>query len=167
MKTRHKILLILVIVCVCVGCDQATKFIAKQHLAATPPIDLMNGMVVLHYVENQGSFLGLGARLSDTVRFWLFIVLAALMVAGMLGFALTVPELNVVGITGAALVIGGGVGNLIDRITHNGAVVDFLNVGIGKLRTGIFNLADMAIMAGIGLLLLAVYKPTSMKDSNA
>ena len=161
MTTRHKILLILVIVCVCVGCDQATKVIAKQNLAQSPPINLMNGMVILRYIENQGSFLGLGAKLSDTVRFWLFIVLAMLMVVGMLGFALTVQELNVVGITGAALVVGGGVGNLIDRITHQGAVVDFLNVGIGKVRTGIFNLADVAIMAGIGVLLLAMYKPKS------
>jgi signal peptidase II len=160
-KTRHKIILILVIVCACVGCDQATKFIAKQHLAQSPPIYLMNGMVILDYVENQGSFLGLGARLPDTVRFWLFIVLAGLMVVGMLSFALTVHELNVAGITGAALVIGGGVGNLIDRITHHGAVVDFMNVGIGKVRTGIFNFADMAIMAGIGLLLLAVSKQKS------
>lgn len=159
---HHKILLILIIVCMSVVCDQATKFIAKQQLAQSPPIDLLNGMVILRYVENQGSFLGLGARLPDAVRFWIFIVLATLMVVGMLGFALTVQELNVVGTTGAALVIGGGVGNLIDRITHHGAVVDFLNVGIGKVRTGIFNLADVAIMAGIGVLLLAMYrqKPT-------
>ena len=167
MKTLHKILLIVIIVCVCVGCDQATKVIAKQHLAQSPPINLMNGMVILRYIENQGSFLGLGAKLSDTVRFWLFIVLATLMVVGMLGFALTVQELNVVGITGAALVVGGGVGNLIDRITHQGAVVDFLNVGIGKVRTGIFNLADVAIMVGIGVLLLAMYKPKSTEESDA
>ncbi|MGC9395294.1 MAG: signal peptidase II [Anaerolineae bacterium] len=161
MKMRHKILLILIVVCACVGCDQATKFIAKQQLAQSPPIDLMNGMIVLRYIENQGSFLGLGAKLSDTVRFWLFIVLAALMVVGMLGFTLTVQELNVAGITGAALIIGGGIGNLIDRITHQGAVVDFMNVGIGKVRTGIFNVADVALMAGIGVLLLAMYRPKS------
>jgi len=161
MKTRHKILLILAIVCACVGCDQATKFIAKQKLAQSPPITLMNGMVILDYAENQGSFLGLGARLPDTVRFWLFIVLAGLMVVGMLAFALTVHELNVTGTTGAASIIGGGIGNLIDRITHRGAVVDFMNVGIGNVRTGIFNLADVALMAGIGLLLLGMYKSES------
>jgi signal peptidase II len=122
---------------------------------------LMNGMVILDYVENQGSFLGLGARLSDTVRFWLFIVLAALMVVGMLSFALTVHELTAVGTTGAALVIAGGVGNLIDRVTHHGAVADFMNVGIGNVRTGIFNLADVAIMAGIGVLILAMSKQKS------
>ncbi len=155
-NTQRKILLILVIVCACVGCDQATKTIAKQYLAATPPIYALGGTVVLHYTENQGSFLGLGARLPETVRFWVFVVFAGLMVAVMLAFVLTTRELNTAGITGAALVIGGGAGNLLDRIYHNGAVVDFLNIGIGNIRTGIFNLADVAIMVGIGLLILAM-----------
>jgi signal peptidase II len=47
------------------------------------------------------------------------------------------------------LIVGGGVSNLIDRLRYGGYVVDFLNVGIGSLRTGIFNVADMAIMAGV------------------
>lgn len=158
MKTNRKILLILVVVCVCVGCDQATKAIAKRYLATTSPIYALGGTVVLHYTENQGSFLGLGARLPDTVRFWVFIVLAGLMVAVMLAFVLTTRELNTAGVAGAALVIGGGAGNLLDRLYYNGAVVDFLNVGIGNLRTGIFNLADVAIMVGIGLLILELSK---------
>ena len=163
LKMRNKILLILIIVCVCVGCDQATKFIAKQHLAKSPPINLVNGMVVLHYAENQGSFLGLGARLPEVVRFWIFVVLAGLMVAGMLGFVLITPELNRIGTTGAALVIGGGIGNLIDRIVYHGAVADFMNIGIGNVRTGIFNVADVGIMAGVGLLLLALLQRKETK----
>jgi signal peptidase II len=56
-------------------------------------------------------------------------------------------------LAGLALLIGGGVSNLVDRISR-GAVVDFLNLGIGSLRTGIFNVADMAIMSGIALLIV-------------
>ncbi len=158
MKTNRKILFILVIVCACVGCDQATKAIAKQHLSAIAPIYALSGTVVLHYTENQGSFLGLGARLPESVRFWVFVVLAGLLVVGMLSFVLISRELNSAGIAGSALIIGGGAGNLIDRITHNGAVVDFLNIGIGNVRTGIFNMADVAIMAGIGLLLIEAWR---------
>ncbi len=156
MKTFHRIFLVLIILCTCVGCDQAVKSIAKRRLASSSPISLMGDTVVLHYAENQGSFLGLGARLPETTRFWVFIVLAGLMIVGMLGFVLTAHELNGAGVTGAALIIGGGFSNLLDRIYHNGAVVDFVNIGIGNVRTGIFNLADVAIMAGIGLLLLAL-----------
>jgi signal peptidase II len=53
-----------------------------------------------------------------------------------------------------SLLLAGGIGNLLDRVFHNGLVIDFLNMGIGPLRTGIFNVADMAIMAGFALLLL-------------
>ena len=52
-----------------------------------------------------------------------------------------------------AFFVAGGGSNLVDRALH-GAVVDFLNVGIGPLRTGIFNVADMAIMLGAALLVV-------------
>jgi len=48
-----------------------------------------------------------------------------------------------------SLVLGGGFGNLIDRISKDGRVIDFLNVGVGSLRSGVFNLADVAISIGI------------------
>jgi signal peptidase II len=56
-----------------------------------------------------------------------------------------------------ALFIAGGTSNLLDRITY-GMVIDFMNVGIGPLRTGIFNVADMAIMLGAGMLALEGYR---------
>src|SRR5205085_8022054 len=55
---------------------------------------------------------------------------------------------------GAALVVAGGASNWLDRIVA-GSVVDFLNVGVGPVRTGIFNVADAAIMIGVALILLA------------
>jgi signal peptidase II len=67
-------------------------------------------------------------------------------------------SLSVWGITGGALIVGGGFSNLIDRLFHNGAVVDLLHIGIGRVRTGIFNLAEVAIMAGIGLMLIEAWR---------
>ena len=55
------------------------------------------------------------------------------------------------------LFVGGGVSNLLDRIIH-GAAVDFMNVGIGPLRTGIFNVAAVAIMLGVGIVLLETFQ---------
>jgi signal peptidase II len=57
-------------------------------------------------------------------------------------------------LVGLALVIGGGVSNWIDRAVR-GSVVDFMNIGLGWLRTGVFNIADVALMAGAATLLLA------------
>jgi len=52
------------------------------------------------------------------------------------------------------LLWAGGVSNLVDRVLH-GSVVDFMNIGVGWLRTGIFNVADMAITIGVLLILLS------------
>ena len=51
-----------------------------------------------------------------------------------------------------SLVLSGGIGNLLDRLFHEGRVIDFMNIGIGSLRTGIFNVADVCITIGISLL---------------
>ncbi len=89
----------------------------------------------LQLTENAGAFLSLGASLSNDLRFALFIAAIGVLLMGL-------------------LIAGGGTSNLFDRIIHNGRVTDFINVGIGSLRTGIFNFADMAIMAGAILLIV-------------
>ena len=64
-----------------------------------------------------------------------------------------------------ALILAGGLGNIIDRIWHDRHVTDFMNVGIGSLRTGIFNVADMCVTAGvIGLVIISF---TEKKHENA
>jgi signal peptidase II len=65
------------------------------------------------------------------------------------------PVLSRLKIVSLSLIAGGGFSNLIDRIANGGYVVDFLNIGLGGIRTGIFNIADMAIMMG-GILLIAI-----------
>lgn len=51
-----------------------------------------------------------------------------------------------------SLVLSGGLGNLVDRIINDGRVIDFMNIGIGSLRTGIFNVADVYITVGVVVL---------------
>lgn len=53
-----------------------------------------------------------------------------------------------------SLVLSGGLGNLVDRIMNDGRVIDFMNIGIGGFRTGIFNVADVCITVGVVLLVL-------------
>ena len=61
---------------------------------------------------------------------------------------------------GLALFWAGGASNLLDRLAF-GKVVDFINVGVGPVRTGIFNVADIAIMLGVSILALAGYRSRS------
>lgn len=153
MRISQKLVLVVLVLFLCVGCDQATKSVARAHLPVTQPIFLLGDMLQLQYTENLGAFLGLGSRLPAAVRFWILIVVVSASLTGLLVFILISPHLTQVGFWGGALVVGGGFSNLLDRIHNNGAVVDFINIGVGRLRTGIFNVADLAIMLGIGLLL--------------
>ena len=137
----------------CVGCDQAAKVLARDALAERPPSSLLHGVVQLQYVENPGAFLSLGAGLPHPIRFLLFVVGAGAVLEAGLAFAVRSNRLNRWQKAAVLLAVGGGIGNLIDRVTH-GAVVDFVSLGIGPLRTGIFNLADVAITIGLVLLLV-------------
>jgi len=129
-----------------IGCDQVTKRAATTKLADVGTRSYLADTVRLEYVENRGAFLGLGSGLSDWTRTSLLIVAAA---AGLAVVALAAFKFRWSGLPliGAALFIAGGASNLIDRIVR-GSVVDFVNVGIGALRTGIFNIADVALMLG-------------------
>jgi signal peptidase II len=159
MPRLKRLLLLLVIVLILVGFDQASKSIAKRSLAGEPPREYLAGAVRLEYAENVGSFLSLGAALPAETRFWIFTVFSTLLVLGLALYALRASEQTPLLVyLGIALVIAGGVGNLIDRFTHGGRVVDFMQLRAGPLRTGVFNVADVALMVGIGLVLLAMLR---------
>jgi len=132
-----------------IGCDQATKALARDVLASSPPVSLLGGAVRFQYAENPGAFLSLGAGLSPQWRFLLGVVFSGVALVALAVFAARSAQLSTVQRLGLGLVVAGGLGNLIDRIVNDGRVVDFVSVGIGPLRTGIFNVADMAITAGV------------------
>ena len=138
-----------------IGCDRVTKHAATTMLAGAPSRSYLADMVRLTYVENTGGFLSLGAGLPAVVRTGLFTVgtgllLCMLVVLAIRGRSDRWPTL------GAALFIAGGASNWIDRVAR-GSVVDFLNVGVGPVRTGVFNVADVAIMLGASVIVLATF----------
>lgn len=135
-----------------IGCDRVTKRFAATTLAGSPARTYLAGTLRLEYAENTGGFLSLGAGLSPRDRTAIFVVASGLLLAVM-GVAIMRHRLDRWSMLGAALFLAGAASNWVDRLMH-GSVVDFLNVGAGPLRTGIFNVADVAIMAGLGLVLL-------------
>ena len=144
----------------CVGCDQATKSIAVAHLPAMKTFSYLGDAVRLQLTYNRGAFLGLGASLPDDLRYSLFTVGTCLLLTGVFVVALFAKSGTFATVLAASLFLAGGIGNLMDRVLHGGLVVDFLNVGLGPLRSGIFNMADVAIMGGsILLLFYALHRP--------
>lgn len=132
------------------GCDRVTKHFARTHLADAPAQSFFFDTLRLQYAENTGAFLSLGANLPPAVRTWLLTVGVAVLLV-IVAILAIVRRWSGVSLAGATLMWAGGVSNLIDRALH-GHVVDFLNVGIGSLRTGIFNVADVAVTVGAVLI---------------
>lgn len=154
MKSISRFIVVMLTLSCCVGCDQVSKSAARSMLHSGVTESLFADSLRLQLTENPGSFLSLGASLPEHLRFTLFTAAVAVILAGLVCAALFARRLSTVLFVALALIAGGGISNLIDRLLYDGRVTDFLNVGIGSLRTGIFNLADMSIMAGALLLVV-------------
>lgn len=153
MRSIPRFVVVMLTLCCCVGCDQVSKSAARSMLQTGITESLFSDSLRLQLTQNPGSFLSLGASLPESLRFGLFTAVVAIVLIGLVCAALF-ARLSTARFVALALVAGGGISNLIDRLLYDGRVTDFLNVGIGSLRTGIFNLADMAILAGALLLVL-------------
>ena len=139
-----------------VGCDRVTKQAAATILANTPERSYLADTLRLTYAVNVGGFLSVGAGLPVERRTLVFTIATGLL---LLGLAIAAVRRRWAGmrLLAAALIVSGGASNWIDRAA-NGSVIDFLNVGIGPVRTGIFNVADVAILGGVGLVVLTAVR---------
>jgi signal peptidase II len=160
MQRGKRLVALLVVLLTTVGCDQATKSMAQSHLSGEEPRSFLNGLFWLHYAENPGAFLSFGAGLPDHWQHWIFTVAVAVVLIALLLFTLRESvRVSTTIVVALALFLGGGIGNLIDRLTNDGRVIDFMHidfssVGLANLRTGVFNVADMALMTGVFLIVL-------------
>ncbi len=164
MKISNRLILVVIVLIACVGCDQAAKTMAVSNLPEMKTFSYLNDTLRLQLTYNRGAFLSLGSSLPDALRHSIFTVGNCIFLLCALAYLLFTKDGTFPVVLAISLVIAGGVGNLIDRIYHNGAVVDFMNIGIGPLRTGIFNVADVAIMGGaILFIVVLVRKPKNSR----
>jgi signal peptidase II len=152
MRTRTRFVFLALIAASTIGCDRVTKHVATVLLAGKPTQSFLADSIRLDYAENTGAFLSLGADLPPAVRTALFSVGTGAVLAVLRVLLFRSPG-SLWRASGVALFVAGGLSNWVDRVTR-GSVVDFMNVGIGGLRTGIFNVADMAILAGAAVFVL-------------
>lgn len=137
-----------------VGLDQWTKVLATRHLEPmSEPIFYFGGLFKLTYALNDGAFLSLGSNLGPVWRPILLTVFPAILLLGLVWFIFREKELNNWQVVALALIVGGGLSNIIDRIVY-GKVVDMMQILLDPFPpTGIFNIADVAIMAGMFMML--------------
>jgi signal peptidase II len=137
----------------CVGCDHATKRVAEAWLGGSGGHAFAGDVVQFQLAENPGAFLSIGAGLPEPVRHWILLGMVPLLIAFVcLAFAWRAQVTRGQALA-LACVAGGGLANWLDRVLNDGYVTDFVSLGIGPLRTGIFNLADLAVVGGVGALL--------------
>jgi signal peptidase II len=150
----HRLSLLALVLAGTVGCDQVTKRLAVSGLQGRPGHVLLGGLLRLDYAENPGAFLSLGGSLPRPAQFWLLTAGVGALLLGMLVYLVASRHLPRLPSVALALMVGGGLSNWYDRLTNDGRVVDFLVLTLGPLRTGIFNVADVAIMLGAALVVL-------------
>jgi len=107
----------------------------------------------LSKVENSGAFLSLGDSLPKAVKIILLNLVPLVVIVIGLVFIIRKTDLDRVILIGLVLAIGGGIGNLYDRIVH-GSVTDFMHVDFVIFQTGIFNVADLSITTGVFIMLI-------------
>lgn len=154
LSVKDKLTVLTAITLTCAIIDQSTKVAAVQWLKGIEPIIFLNNLFRLEYAENTGAFLGMGSSLPDWQRYLVLTIFSSAILVGLVVFLLIKKDLSRLDLYGYGLILAGGVSNMIDRI-RAGVVIDFMNMGIGDLRTGIFNIADVAIMGGLVLVLVA------------
>lgn len=142
-----------------IGCDQVSKSVARTHIDATERISVIGEYVVLMKTENKGAFLGFMSTMENPILRSIFLIILPIAVLFfILRMIILTKDLDRYMIVGLCCIIGGGIGNLYDRILYQ-SVTDFMHIDLGGIfKTGIFNMADVSVMLGSALLIISFIK---------
>jgi signal peptidase II len=130
--------------------DQLTKYFIVKHVPLHTTVPVLQGLFDIIHIKNPGGAFGLLANLSPGMRTFVFLFISSLAVGLILYFYIKTPLTQTWLAVAFALIFGGAIGNLVDRIRF-GVVTDFLDFYIGNYHWPAFNIADSAISIGIGI----------------
>jgi signal peptidase II len=142
--------------------DFLTKLAAEATLLRSSGRSVVGDWFQLRLVYNSGAAFGLDV---GPYSRWIFLAVALVAVVALYRMSKTTPPGETFRQMALALVCGGALGNLIDRVRNPLGVVDFLDVGIGTLRWPTFNLADMAISCGAVALAISLWREDARQAS--
>ncbi len=135
--------------------DWFTKALVERFMEPYQQIDLIGDYLRLTYIFNPGAAFGIHLGDASRAVFLLLSLVALVALAAM--YRLTAAH-DRTRLTAIALIVGGALGNLIDRVRHEHGVVDFLDIGVGTVRWPVFNIADIAVTAGAIVLALSLWR---------
>jgi signal peptidase II len=146
-KKNRKILPVTILL-ITISTDQFTKLLARRILEPSNEISFLYNFVNFSLVQNYGGFLGIVSNLPGKFQFFLLNICVSLLLLCCLLSLFFSQKRKTRYDALLATITGGGTSNLLDRLLNDGGVTDFLSIGVGNLRTGIFNLADVYILTG-------------------
>lgn len=129
--------------------DQLTKFLAVEYLTKVSTIPIIEDVIHLTYLENTGAAFGILKN-----HRWIFLVISTVAIIALIAYMLKFPPKNKWLSVGLSFIVGGGIGNMIDR-TILGYVVDFIDFRL--INFAIFNVADSFVCIGAVLVLIYVF----------
>ena len=155
-KNRNTSITILIVVSILL--DQLSKILIRNNVEQYSDIKLIGEYFILTNVENSGAFLGMGSDFSPIMKSIFLVILPIVILTCIIIYVYRDKEIDKISLIGFSIIIGGGIGNIFDRIIY-GSVTDFLFIDLGGIfKTGIFNIADLAVTTGMILILLMSFK---------
>ena len=147
-----------IIIVLSIFLDQVSKILIRNNVEQYSDIKLIGEYFILTNVENSGAFLGMGSGFSPIMKSVFLIILPIIVLISIIVYVYMDKEIDKISLIGFSIIIGGGIGNIFDRIIY-GSVTDFLFIDLGGIfKTGIFNIADLAVTTGMILILLMSFK---------
>ena len=136
----------LLMIAAAVALDQWTKYLAVTHLQPIDTLPLIENILHLTYLENRGAAFGMLAN-----HRWIFMILSTVSILLLLWWLLKEKPKSLWITVAGAMIVGGGIGNMIDRVAY-GYVVDFIDVR--AIDFYVFNAADSFVCVGCGMILV-------------
>jgi signal peptidase II len=150
---KNKTVYLILVAGIVVLADQVTKAVILENLPLYHSLTVIPGLFDITHIHNPGGAFGFLADSGPAVRKLVFFFVSLMALVLIFWFYIKTPLTHRFLATGFAMIFGGAVGNLIDRIRF-GKVVDFLDFYVGRYHWPAFNVADSAISIGIGIFLL-------------
>jgi signal peptidase II len=132
--------------------DQVTKAVIQQTMQLHESIPIINRLFSLTYIRNPGAAFGLFAEHGDGLRMAFFVTISVIAIVFLWTLFVKTPNEARMGRLSIAMVMGGAMGNLADRLRF-GEVIDFLDFYIGSHHWPAFNVADSSITVGVALMI--------------
>jgi signal peptidase II len=143
--------------------DLVTKLFVQRTFHLYQQVNIVGDYVRLTYIHNPGAAFGIQLGPPGASRY-IFLFLSLIALGALAGMYWVTPAKDKVRLSSIALICGGALGNLLDRLRSAHGVVDFLDIGVGDLRWPVFNVADIAVTTGAIFLALSLWREEQQVD---